>query len=206
MKALFLITALALSFFPSAANSHLILNPGFETSTSCRAFSNIGLLDELDQAKAGAFWPAENIDGRLSIKTIWISAGSLSSLHPNFDFAGNTPPNMGWTAATRALLFAGQIDALDSRANDFGPVKKTPDPGPASIILFAPGLAGILVRRNWPQRLSLRTLKRSISELIHHASTFSVHGNLPRRILLATGFIAYFQFIHFKLRTIQLNQ
>ncbi len=207
MKALFLITALALIILPSAANAHLVLYPGFETSTSCRAFSSIGLLDELDQAKAGGFWPAGNIDGLLNFKRTWLSEGSFSNLHPNFDFAGNTPPNMGWTAPTTALLFAGQADtSRNPAAIDSVPVKKTPDPGPASIILFAPGLAGILVRRNWPQKLSLRTMKRSISEIIYRASAFPDHGDLPRRILLATGFIAYFQFIHFKVRTIQLNQ
>ena len=92
------------------------------------------------------------------------------------------------------------------RSTDFVQVEKKPDQIPASIIFFAPGLAGILVQRNWPYRLSLRTLGRSIFERIHHAPGFLLHGNLLGKILIETGFVTYFQFIHLKVRTIQLNR
>jgi hypothetical protein len=190
VKIFLFIAALVLIILPPAADAHLILYPGFESSTS-RDSSNIGLLNEHGDI----------------LKMTLVSAGNYSSLHLNFDISGNTPSEMGWTADTTALLlFTSQTPPASSPYIDNVQGEKKPDQIPASIILFAPGLAGILVRRNWPQRLSLRTLKRSILELIHHASGFSIHGNLLKRILLTNGFFTYFQFIHFKLRTIQLNQ
>ena len=206
MKAILIIAALALFILPSGANASLTLNPGFESSTSSWTFSNIGLLDDHYQAKAGRFWLGGNIGGCLTFKTIWVPLGSLSSFQLTFDTAGDPRPNMGWTTDTTTLSLASQTNTSYGSAIEPVQVENTPEPIPTSIFFFAPGLAGILVRRNWPQNLSLRTLKRSMCELIHHASGFSVHGNLLRRILLMTGFVAYFQFIHFKLRTIQLNQ
>jgi hypothetical protein len=205
MKAVLFI-ALALLISPAPANAYLIPYPGFESSASYSALSNIRLLDELDQVKAGAFWPAGNIDDRLSFKNIWVSGGSLSSLNFTFESAGNASSHIGWTDPAIGFPFAIQTEASNIPGIDLVPFKKTPDPGPASIILFAPGLAGILVRRNWPYRLSLRTLGRSIFERIYHAPGFPIQGNLPSKILMETGFFAYFQFIHFKVRTIQLNQ
>jgi hypothetical protein len=206
MKAILFIAALVISILPSGASANLILNQGFESSTSSWTFSSIGLPDDHDQAKVGRFWLGGNIGGCLTFKTIWVPLGSLSGFQLTFDTAGDPRPNMGWTAATTTLSLASQPNTAYGSAIEPVQTENTPEPIPPSIILFAPGLAGILVRRNWPQKLSLRTLKRSFFELIHHVSGFSVHGNLLRKILLRKGFFAYFQFIHFQLRTIQLNQ
>ena len=207
IKPVLFIAALTLLLLPGAANAYLTLKPGVESSTSYLACSNTALPADHSSSMMGTFWPASNSDSLLTIKTFCVSAGGFSSLQQNFDIAGNTPSNMGWTAATTGLLLiAGQTTAASSPYTDSVQGQKKPDPIPSSILLFAPGLAGILVRRNWPQKFPLRTLKRSILELIHHASGFPDHGNLQRKILLTTGFAAYFQFVHFKLRTIQLNR
>ena len=198
-----IIATLALFISPPAADANLILNPGFEDSTNYWTFSNIDLLSGYHQAKEGTY----SVDlSRSSAKTIWVSSGSVFNLQYTFHTTGNSRRSMGWTAATTALLFASQTDTSYGPAIDLVPVERTPDPIPASIIFFAPGLAGILVGRNWPQIGSWRRAKRKNPGLLHHVSGFLSLGNVLKRILLINRFIAYFQFVHFKLRTTQLNQ
>jgi hypothetical protein len=206
MKAIFFIAALALLISPMAADANLVMNEGGESSAGYWTFSPIGLLDEYYQAKDAGFSPAGNPHGGPFVRTTWVSKGSVFNFQYAFQTLGNSRQSMGWTPATTALLLSSQTTTSSGSDTDFVHAETKPDQIPVSIIFFAPGLAGILVRRNWPQKLSLRTLKRSIFELIHPSSGFPVHGNLLRRILLMTGFVTYYQFIHFKLRTIQLNQ
>jgi hypothetical protein len=207
MKAVLFIAALALLFSPAASNAALTNNNrGVEPSLTRCTCSSISLPSELDHSEAAITWPAGNPDSLLAFKTSWVNAGSFSSLSPDFIYFGGIFSPMGGFVIKPARIISPHTNPSYVWGGEPAQGEKQPDPIPSSIILFAPGLAGILVHRNWPQKSSLRRMKRAVLQLIHRASDFSNRGDLERRILLTTGFATYFQFVHFKLRTIQLNR
>jgi hypothetical protein len=205
MKALIVFSALALLIFPVVADASLILQPAVDKSTNRWTFANFTFLDDHYQISNDNFRLTPSAHDGLCLKAVRVWPGALSSIQLAFEATKNTSLETDWNAATN-WFSAGNTHTASGPDADLPNAETTPGQAPSSIMFFAPGLAAILVRRNWPQLIALSGMKGSKRGFLDCVAAFPSHGNVLNRILLISGLAACHQFIHFKLRTIQLNE
>jgi choice-of-anchor C domain-containing protein len=101
------------------------------------------------------FWLAGNPQGNPIVKHLDVSAGNVLNSY-TFNKTGKTTSNMGWTeesfiftavGSTTTLKFQSQDNTAYGPAIDLVSVEKAAVPIPSAILLFIPGLAGVLASK-----------------------------------------------------------
>jgi choice-of-anchor C domain-containing protein len=183
MKRSLILTALLLVFTASLAHANLVSNPSFETIGADWSYSNVdwwtgwpakdgsvsidlsgvgaGWISQSFTTQAGqtydvTFWLAGNPDGGPTVKTMQVSAGSVSGLPYTFDTTGYGHNNMGWvekdfsftaTGTNTTLTFTSLDNTAYGPAIDLVNVAQATVPDPGVLFLLAPGLFGIAALR-----------------------------------------------------------
>ena len=179
MKRSLILTALILVLSASLAQANLISNPSFETIGADWSYSDVdwwsgwtakdgslsidvsgwsagsisqSFATQMGQTYDVTFWLAGNPDGGPTIKTVQVSAGSVSGLQYTFDTTGHNHTNMGWVEKAFSFTATGTNTTLtftSLNATHYGPaidlvnVEKATVPDPGVLFLLAPGLIGI---------------------------------------------------------------